>query len=80
MKFLYFFVLYTSLTCCNVNKQHSLSYLEIEEEYEKEKRIEEEAYEKRLKINRIKMKFFVKQGLPTHSKKVVKRQSAIKQQ
>ena len=43
MKFLYFFVLYTSLTCCNFNKRHSLSYLEIEEEYEKEKRIEEEA-------------------------------------
>ena len=63
MKFLYFFVLYTSLTCCNVNKQHSLSYLEIEEEYEKEKRIEEEAYEKRLKIKRVKMDSLMKDNI-----------------
>ena len=35
MKFLYFFVLYTLLICCNGNRQHSLSYMEIVEEYEK---------------------------------------------
>ena len=63
MKFLYFFVLYTSLTCCNFNKRHSLSYLEIEEEYEKEKRIEEEAYEKRLKIKRVKMDSLMKDNI-----------------
>ena len=63
MKLIYFFVLYTSLTCCNVNKQHSLSYLEIEEEYEKEKRIEEEAYEKRLKIKRDKMDSLMKDNI-----------------
>ena len=63
MKFLYFFVLYTSLTCCNFNKRHSLSYLEIEEEYEKEKRIEEEAYEKRLKIKRVNMDSLMKDNI-----------------
>ena len=63
MKFLYFFILYTSLTCCNINKQPSLSYLEMEEKYEKEKRIEEEEYPKSLIIKRVKMDSLMKDNI-----------------
>ena len=63
MKFLYFFVLYTLLICCNGNRQHSLSYMEIVEEYEKEKRIEEEEYPKSLIIKRVKMDSLMKDNI-----------------
>lgn len=63
MKLLFLFILYISLTCCNINKQHSLSYLEMEEKSEKEKRIEEEAYQKSLKIKRVKMDSLMKDNI-----------------
>ena len=63
MKFLFAFILFISLTCCNINKKHSLSYLGMEEKYEKEKRIEKEAYEKSLKIRRVKMDSLMKDNI-----------------
>lgn len=63
MKLLLFFILYITLTCCNINQQRPLTYLEMEEESEKESRIKEEAYEKRQKRKRVEMDSLMKENI-----------------
>lgn len=41
-------MLYITFTCCNNNKQYSVSFLELEEKYGKETEAKERAYEKKL--------------------------------
>ena len=56
-------MLYITFTCCNNNKQYSLSSLELEEKYGKETEAKERAYEKKLEKKRAEMDSLMKENI-----------------